>query len=65
MKIGTWNITYLTEKECELEEKAIKYGINIIGLCETKKKGHGSMRLGNNHSLYYSGRVRTERGKEG
>lgn len=64
MRIGTWNITSMTGKEVEVVQEMKKYNVQILGVCETKKKGHGEMVLDSGYVFRYSG-VLTGRAKEG
>lgn len=64
MRIATWNIKTLNNKDQEVEKELRDKRIDICALQETKKKGKGQMWLGE-YLLIYSGVERNERAKEG
>ena len=45
--IGTWNVRGISTKTAEIIQEMEKYGLDIIILNETKKKGSGNENLGN------------------
>jgi hypothetical protein len=48
-KLATWNIRGLSGKENELIEECQKIKVDILGITETKKKGQGSIEVGNGY----------------
>jgi hypothetical protein len=64
-KLATWNIRGLSGKENELIEECQKINVDILGITETKKKGQGSIEVGNGYYLIYSGVPTNERAKAG
>lgn len=64
-KIGTWNIKSLTGKEHELIQEFEKEELDILGICETKKKGQGIQEMEGGHLLLYSGVTNEMRAKRG
>jgi hypothetical protein len=64
-KLATWNIRGLSGKENELIEECQKIKVDILGITETKKKGQGSIEVGNGYYLIYSGVPTNERAKAG
>ncbi|XP_022191946.2 craniofacial development protein 2-like [Nilaparvata lugens] len=65
MKFGTWNVTSIAGKECEVVEEMEKYGLKLMGISETKKKGCGEMALDKGYTFLYSGVEMKARAKEG
>lgn len=55
MILGTWNVRSLTGKEEELVEEMEKYGVDLLAVTETKKKGNGTLLLGRSKHMFYSG----------
>jgi exonuclease III len=64
-KLATWNIRGLSGKVNELIEECQKIKVDILGITETKKKGQGSIEVGNGYYLIYSGVPPNERPKAG
>ena len=60
MKIGTWNVRGLNEKEPELVQQLQKNKLHLLGVTETKKKGRGLQKL-----YLHSGVTPTERARGG
>ena len=54
LRVATWNVTSLKNKECELVEEADKYRLDIVGLSSTKRPGSGTEDI-NGWSLCYAG----------
>ncbi|KAJ3656654.1 hypothetical protein Zmor_015711 [Zophobas morio] len=52
MRVGTWNIRTLSEKEQELVDEFRKANVTLIALTETKQKGKGELTLGEEVILY-------------
>lgn len=65
LKIGTWNLTSLRGKECELVQEMEEYKIQIMGISETKKCGKGKTKIAESCTMYYSGVDKDHRAKEG
>ncbi|XP_072392397.1 uncharacterized protein [Diabrotica undecimpunctata] len=64
MRVATWNIKSLNNRDQEIEKELTEYQIDIFALQETKRKGKGQTRLGE-YLLIYSGVPKQERAKEG
>ena len=54
LRVATWNVTSLKNKEFELVEEAGKYRLDIVGLSSTKRPGSGTEDI-NGWSLCYAG----------
>ena len=65
MRIGTWNVRGINGKDRELLEELNNYKVDILGITETKKKGHGHENLGNEHKIIFSGIDVKERAQAG
>uniref|UniRef100_A0A1Y1M3Z3 Reverse transcriptase domain-containing protein n=1 Tax=Photinus pyralis TaxID=7054 RepID=A0A1Y1M3Z3_PHOPY len=65
LKIGTWNVRSIMDKEKELEEEFEKADLDILGITETKKKGTGEIVLDSGHLFIYSGVQHSNRAREG
>ncbi|XP_063923705.1 craniofacial development protein 2-like [Zophobas morio] len=52
MRVGTWNIRTLSEKEQELVDEFRKANVTLIALTETKQKGKCELTLGEEVILY-------------
>ena len=52
---GTWNVTSVTGKECEIAEEMRKYKIQTFGVGKTKKKRSGEQTLNQSYVFLYSG----------
>lgn len=65
LRIGTWNIRSLNDKEEELIEEFERSKLDILAITETKKKGNGIIELERGHILMYSGVNQETRAAEG
>ena len=56
-KIGTWNVRTMFEagRSANISEEMRSYGLDILGLCETRWTGSGETRLNSGETLLYSG----------
>lgn len=63
--IGTWNVRSIKGKEEEIVEEMEKYGIDILGITETKKKNKGRKCLNNGYHMLWSGVDIKQRAREG
>lgn len=65
-KIGVWNIRSINGKENELIQEFKNTKLDLLGMCETKKKGRGIMKMEERLVLLlYSGIDKKMRAKEG
>ena len=64
LRIATWNVTSLYNKDQEILMELRKHKIDICSLSETKKKGKGNTKL-NDYILIYSGKDKNERATSG
>ena len=58
---GTWNVTFLVEKEPELVLEVERYRLNIVGLTSMHSMGSGTNLLKRGWTLLYSGVAQGER----
>ncbi|PSN46792.1 hypothetical protein C0J52_19145 [Blattella germanica] len=64
LKLATWNVRGLTNKESELEKELSNLKIDIAAITETKKKLQGSLEL-QNYLMIYGGVKQEQRASAG
>lgn len=64
-KLATWNVRGINGKEIELSNECNKYGLDIVGVTETKKKGSGEEEMEKGQLFVYSGVEMVNRAKAG
>ena len=55
LAIGNWNVSSLTGKEQELVCEAHQYGLDVVGISSTKRRGSGAVELNGGWKIFYSG----------
>ena len=63
IRIGTWNVRGMKNKEQKLIEEFEQSRNRIVALTETKRKGEGIVNIGNGHVLIWKGVNNEERAK--
>ena len=58
VRVGTWNVRtmYETGKTAHVPNEMKRYGIEVLGICESRWNGSGLSKLSTGETMIYSGR---------